>query len=157
VARRSTLRASDADRESVVDRLRDAAAEGRIAAHELEQRIAAALGAQTYGDLDATVSDLPSPSSPSRRRQVAGSAVATVRAHPALLLLAIPVAMIVVAVMLALAAVAAAVSIAALVLGHHRRISYRRGPARLGPPRYGPPPSRRRYGQPPSRRPGYWV
>jgi hypothetical protein len=56
---RSTLRASDGDREAVAERLRNAAAEGRLLAHELEERIARALRARTYGELDAVVADLP--------------------------------------------------------------------------------------------------
>jgi hypothetical protein len=59
VASHSRLRASDADREQVAERLRRAAAEGRLLAEELEQRLAAALRARTYGELDAVVSDLP--------------------------------------------------------------------------------------------------
>lgn len=57
--KRATLRASDADRDQVADRLRAAATEGRIVAHELEDRVATALRAQTYGELDAVVADLP--------------------------------------------------------------------------------------------------
>jgi hypothetical protein len=63
---RSRLRASDADREAVADRLRNAAAEGRILAHELEERVARALRARTYGELDAVVADLPMAQSASR-------------------------------------------------------------------------------------------
>jgi hypothetical protein len=148
MARRSTLRASDADRDGVVERLREAAGEGRIAAHELEQRIADALRARTYGELDATVSDLPDPRTPSRQRTTAGWAVATVRAHPALLLVAIPVAMVIVAAMIAVAMAWAAITILALVLGHHRRMVCHRGCPRVGPWRYGGPPARR---------PGYWA
>jgi pilus assembly protein TadC len=59
VASRSRLRASDADRESVAERLREATAEGRLLAEELEQRLASALRARTYGELDAVVADLP--------------------------------------------------------------------------------------------------
>jgi hypothetical protein len=59
MARYSSLRASDADRERVAERLRHAAGEGRLLAEELEQRLAAALRARTYGDLDAVVADLP--------------------------------------------------------------------------------------------------
>jgi Flp pilus assembly protein TadB len=61
MARYAALRASDADREQVAERLRHAAAEGRILAEELEQRLAAALRARTYGELHALVSDLPRP------------------------------------------------------------------------------------------------
>ncbi len=60
VARRSMVRASDADREHVAERLRQAASEGRLLAEELEQRLAAALRARTYGELDELVLDLPS-------------------------------------------------------------------------------------------------
>ena len=53
------MRASDADREHVTERLRQAATEGRLLASELEERLARALRARTYGELDATVADLP--------------------------------------------------------------------------------------------------
>lgn len=59
MARRTTMRASDADREQVAERLRHATAEGRLLADELEQRLGVALSARTYGELDALVSDLP--------------------------------------------------------------------------------------------------
>lgn len=59
MVRRSNVRASDADREQIADRLRKAAAEGRLLAEELEQRIEAAFTARTYGELDALVDDLP--------------------------------------------------------------------------------------------------
>jgi uncharacterized membrane protein YdbT with pleckstrin-like domain len=56
---RNNLRASDADREHVAERLRQAAAEGRLLAEELEQRLGTALKARTYGELDGVVADLP--------------------------------------------------------------------------------------------------
>jgi Domain of unknown function (DUF1707) len=56
---RTNLRASDADREQIAERLRKAAAEGRLLAEELEQRIGATFAARTYGELDALVEDLP--------------------------------------------------------------------------------------------------
>lgn len=55
----SSLRASDADREQIAERLRCAAGEGRLLAEELEQRLGAALRARTYGELDRVVADLP--------------------------------------------------------------------------------------------------
>jgi membrane-associated protease RseP (regulator of RpoE activity) len=61
MARRSALRASDGDRERVVERLRHATGEGRLLAEELEERLGAAFSARTYGELDALVSDLPAP------------------------------------------------------------------------------------------------
>jgi Domain of unknown function (DUF1707) len=59
MAGRAAIRASDADRERVAERLRRAAGEGRLRTEELEQRLEAALGARTYGQLDAVLSDLP--------------------------------------------------------------------------------------------------
>jgi hypothetical protein len=59
MASRATLRASDADRDRVIERLRRAAAEGRLLTEELEQRLEAALSARTYGQLDALLADLP--------------------------------------------------------------------------------------------------
>jgi Domain of unknown function (DUF1707) len=59
MARRSALRASDVDREQVAERLRDAAADGRLLAEELEHRLGTALSARTYGELDPLIADLP--------------------------------------------------------------------------------------------------
>jgi hypothetical protein len=59
MAERSILRASDADRERVAERLRNAATEGRLTAEELEDRMHHALSARTYGELDGLVTDLP--------------------------------------------------------------------------------------------------
>lgn len=61
VNRRAMLRASDAEREQVAERLRRASVEGRLQSDELEERMSAALSAKTYGELDAVVSDLPAP------------------------------------------------------------------------------------------------
>ena len=55
----SDMRASDADREQVADDLRRATDEGRLLAHEFDERLGAVLSARTYGELDAIVSDLP--------------------------------------------------------------------------------------------------
>jgi Flp pilus assembly protein TadB len=57
---RASLRAADADRERVAERLRRASVEGRLLTEELEQRLEAALRARTYGELDALTADLPS-------------------------------------------------------------------------------------------------
>jgi Domain of unknown function (DUF1707) len=54
-----TLRASDADRERVVERLRRAQAEGRIDVFEFDERVAAAYAARTYADLEPLTADLP--------------------------------------------------------------------------------------------------
>ena len=54
------VRASDAEREATVERLRDAAAEGRLTLEELADRIEAASRAVTRGELAPLLSDLPS-------------------------------------------------------------------------------------------------
>lgn len=55
------IRTSDADRERVTARLRDHYAEGRLNRDELDERIAAALNAKTFGDLRLVLADLPEP------------------------------------------------------------------------------------------------
>jgi hypothetical protein len=55
------IRTSDADREQVAARLRDAYAEGRLTHEELDERISAALNAKTFGDLGQVLTDLPGP------------------------------------------------------------------------------------------------
>lgn len=79
MARRSSILASDADRERVAERLRQAATEGRIMAHELEERLARALRARTYGELDLLVDDLPRSASPARHRS---TSLSLARSHP---------------------------------------------------------------------------
>jgi len=59
MAPHSSLRASDADRDAVAERLRWAAVEGRLEPDELEERLHAALRARTYGDLHRLLTDLP--------------------------------------------------------------------------------------------------
>jgi Domain of unknown function (DUF4190)/Domain of unknown function (DUF1707) len=56
---RPEMRASDADRDRIVAVLRDAHADGRLAQDELLERLDATYKAQTYGDLDRLVADLP--------------------------------------------------------------------------------------------------
>jgi hypothetical protein len=59
MASHPSLRASDADREAVAERLRHAAVEGRLQPDELEERLHVALRARTYGDLRRLLTDLP--------------------------------------------------------------------------------------------------
>jgi Domain of unknown function (DUF1707). len=59
--RRRLLRASDADRDAVTERLRVAAGQGRITLEELEERLEGVYAAKTYADLDRLVEDLPPP------------------------------------------------------------------------------------------------
>lgn len=55
------IRVSDADRERVAERLREHFAQGRLSSDELDERITAALGAKTFGDLRRIMTDLPEP------------------------------------------------------------------------------------------------
>lgn len=70
------LRASDADRERVADRLREAAADGRITMDELEERLETAYTSATRAELepltrDLATSDAPA-SAPTARELVGG-------------------------------------------------------------------------------------
>jgi hypothetical protein len=58
-AGRGRLRASHADREQVIDVLKAAYVQGRLAKDELDERVGLALAARTYGDLAAVISDIP--------------------------------------------------------------------------------------------------
>ncbi|MHB8690814.1 MAG: DUF1707 SHOCT-like domain-containing protein [Solirubrobacteraceae bacterium] len=99
MAQQGSFRASDEDREQIAERLRRATAEGRLHAHELEERMARALRARTYGELDDVVSDLPRDRVATRGRRDFDWL------HPAVAIaIAIPLAMVAVAVV-ALAAV----------------------------------------------------
>jgi fatty acid desaturase len=66
------LRASDEDRNRVVDELRTHAADGRLTVEELEERVQRALAARTVGELTGLTRDLPdrgsAPASRRRRR-----------------------------------------------------------------------------------------
>jgi Domain of unknown function (DUF1707) len=67
------IRAGNADRERVVQRLNDAFAEGRLDVHELDERVAAAYAAKTVGELQPLLADLPPPAPGSRRPEKAGA------------------------------------------------------------------------------------
>jgi hypothetical protein len=58
------VRASDAEREATIARLRDAAGEGRLSLEELAERVEAADGARTRADLASLIADLPAESAP---------------------------------------------------------------------------------------------
>jgi hypothetical protein len=55
----SELRVADADREQLVEELREHALAGRLSSEEMEERIGGAYRARTRGDLDALRVDLP--------------------------------------------------------------------------------------------------
>ena len=69
-----TVRASDAERDLLVSQLRQDMVEGRLTVDEFTDRIEAAYGSQTRGELEALRSDLPAAATggalavPSRRR-----------------------------------------------------------------------------------------
>jgi|SRR5579875_47630 len=54
------VRAGDADREQIADRLRSSHSEGRIDLNEFQQRLERCYEAKTFGELGTLVSDLPS-------------------------------------------------------------------------------------------------
>jgi len=54
-----TMRASDADRDRVAEFLNVAYSEGRLSRDEYDDRLAQALSARTFADLDLIVADLP--------------------------------------------------------------------------------------------------
>ena len=56
---RARLRASHADRDQAIDRLKAAFVQGRLTKDELETRAAQAFSARTYADLSALTADLP--------------------------------------------------------------------------------------------------
>jgi Domain of unknown function (DUF4190)/Domain of unknown function (DUF1707) len=58
------LRASDADREAVAERLRVASVEGRIEPDELEERLSQVYSARWVADLDRIVADVSPPPPP---------------------------------------------------------------------------------------------
>jgi hypothetical protein len=126
VTKVGSLRASDADREAIVSRLHKAATEGRIASDELEQRVAAALKARTYSELDATVADLPRqpsrrPGRDVRRRPAAGWALSVVRQYPILLVFILPVMAVTAAMIMAATIMWAVLMVVVMVLGGRPR------------------------------------
>ena len=56
---RGHLRASDADREQVIDTLKDAFAQGRLTVDELGVRTIRVLTSRTYAELAAVTADIP--------------------------------------------------------------------------------------------------
>jgi len=58
-AGRNRLRASDSDRERVVDMLKAAFVQGRLTKDELDERIGQTLASRTWGELSALTDDIP--------------------------------------------------------------------------------------------------
>ena len=57
--RSPAVRASDRERDAVVQRVQQAFAEGRLDDAEFDERMRAALTARTHADLDVLLADLP--------------------------------------------------------------------------------------------------
>lgn len=125
--RAADQRASDAEREEVVERLRIAAGEGRIGHDELDERLSRALSAKTYRQLHATVDDIPRDRGannrrmPQARRTVAGWTVKAVRNEPWLLVFALPVLVITLTLAAITMMVWLVMIVAVLALGRNRR------------------------------------
>jgi hypothetical protein len=71
-----TVRASDRDRQQVVDRLRSALEDGRLTMDEYVDRMEAAYRAVTYGDLSPLCADLPASTPPIAGPQTSAGAAA---------------------------------------------------------------------------------
>src|SRR3954452_14442327 len=105
MAPHSSLRASDADRDAVAERLRRAAGEGRLDPDELEERLHSALRARTYGDLERLLNDLPAkPVAWERRRGEAMPAARTALGVAIRVVFTLAVVAIVLGVMVAMSA-----------------------------------------------------
>jgi Flp pilus assembly protein TadB len=122
MARRSVIRASDSERDAVAERLRRAAAEGRILASELEHRLGIALRARTIGELDVLVRDLPRGRAP--RSRPVGVAVGQVAVLALVAVVAVAVIGAVIALVTGLAVVWAICALVWMMLrprGRRRR------------------------------------
>ncbi|MGI5523941.1 DUF1707 SHOCT-like domain-containing protein [Micromonospora sp. CA-259024] len=75
------MRAADADRAAVADRLRVALDEGRLDLYEYDERLQRAYAARTYADLEALIADLP-PVTPSQRSGLAPASGAAPAVSP---------------------------------------------------------------------------
>jgi hypothetical protein len=64
------MRASDRERDQVVEILQVAAGDGRITADELDERLDAALSARTAGELARLTADLPSEGMPAQPKEL---------------------------------------------------------------------------------------
>jgi hypothetical protein len=59
------MRASDADRDRIIDVLREAVGDGRLTDDEFEERLQAAMSSRTFGELATLTTDLVAPPEPS--------------------------------------------------------------------------------------------
>jgi Domain of unknown function (DUF1707) len=132
MVRAADQRVSDAERDEAVELLRHAAGEGRIGHDELDERVARALSARTYRELNATVDDIPRKrpvgrtgrGMTPRRGVTAGAgawALSTVRREPWLLVFAIPVVAVAFALALTALVMCLVVTVVMLAVGCHTR------------------------------------
>jgi Domain of unknown function (DUF1707) len=68
---RDEMRAGDADRQAVADRLKTALDEGRLDLNEYDERLQKTYAARTYADLDGLLDDLPGAVPPQRSQMSA--------------------------------------------------------------------------------------
>ena len=142
MARDAALRASDADRDAVAERLRAAAVEGRLDADELEQRVHVALRARTYGQLQQLLDDLPdAPRSGRGRPRLSGRPTTTAVVLAVRVLVFLVVATVVIGLMVLAAAWWMLWIVVWFVMCGRHRHRHRR---------FAPPPRRRGGGRPAS-------
>jgi hypothetical protein len=128
MVRAADQRASDADRDEVVELLRQAGGEGRIGHDELDERVARALSARTYRELNATVDDIPRQRAGvgTRVRSGAGTwALTAVRREPWLLVFAVPVLAVALALAVTALVMFLVVTVAMLAFGRHAMLPSR--------------------------------
>ena len=112
----SRIRVSDAERESVVLRLQEATAEGRLSLDELGDRVAGAYAALTRSELDHFVDDLPPAAAPEPEPAATESAAASPVTHRSLALLVVTLGVAGIPISF-FSAVGPALGLAAVVMG----------------------------------------
>jgi len=154
MSRQSGLRASDADREHIAERLRQATTEGRLSPEELDERLGVAFSARTYGELHPLVADLPKGVVTRRRRSPLATSV---RLLVAVAILVPLIALVVATAVLVLTGLAAGWVVWMLILwwflGMRGR---RRGHGPRGP-RGGPRRFQQTAGRGAQVRSGFWL
>ena len=113
----SDLRVSDAERERVVDFLRENALVGRLTHDELDDRIGLAYAAVTRGHLERLISDLPRGNHPAPRPRRVAPAAKKKDASPAMVLVGLAALAIPMAVMAGVALALVAVLALTVVVG----------------------------------------
>jgi hypothetical protein len=123
------LRASDYDRDHVLNILRDTYVEGRITAEEFEERTGTAMSARTIGELRRLTADLPAsaPEMPGTSRQAPASGLPFAPLGPAVIAVAVVAIILLSTVVPVTHVIGVPVGIVAFVLfrcvtrGTHRR------------------------------------